>query len=496
MAKLRKGGAGVIRPGQIVNEQPRPRVLVTGFQQEDAEAVASVAAEVAPTVSIELYLPSVDLSEYDCVITAGEYLRVDTDTHPREEEYRGRYTDPPTWWRWRQEFPPHVSIFRILDGSRNVDAIADMRPSEGEGESVGHAVVFLETHVPGRYVRYAQGLPDEIAELVKRHLAPAAQGRKDHITVSARSLEQRAEDEPATTTEPNPFELRPLLYGPSDEILAATYMRSAEASVWLLPLDLIGDLRSWLVAALREWHQIYPKRFPAVADWTRAASWATPTEADLMRKLRDADEALDRARAEHEATVAALDEALSVGRTDGDAYERALVTATGTPLEVAVSRALTELGFVVQNMDDVWPMDARREDFRITDPDEPGWLAIGEAKGFSKGVSEAGLMNLMKYTTMYANEEQQTPRRQWYLANQFLREDPTTRPLALNGRDDVVAAFAGAGGLLIDTRDLFVVLMDARQHPERHSETRASMRAMTGRFAMPTETPDSGLVDT
>jgi hypothetical protein len=125
---------------------------------------------------------------------------------------------------------------------------------------------------------------------------------------------------------PAPFELRPLLYGPSDEILAGTYQRSSEASVWLLPSDLIGDLRAWLVAAFREWHQLYPKRFPAVADWTRAADWATPTEADLMRQVHDADQALERARAEHEATVAAPEDALSVARADGDAYERALLT--------------------------------------------------------------------------------------------------------------------------------------------------------------------------
>lgn len=487
MAKSQQNGADAVRPGQIVNEQPRPRVLVTGFGQEDAEAIGIVVAEVAPTVAVELYPARLDLSEYDCVITGDEYLRVGTDTHPGEEE-SGRYADLPTWWKWRQEFPPHLSIFRILNRSRALEDFADMRPSEGEGESLGHEVVYLKNHVPGKYVRYAQGLPDEISELVKRHLAPAAQDRADHITISVRSLKQ-AEDELATPSERDSFDLRPLLYGPSDEILAATYQRNAEASVWLLPSDLIGDLRAWLVAAFREWHQLYPKRFPAVADWTRAADWATPTEADLLRQVREADKALEKARAEHEATVAALEDALSVARADGDACERALLTATGAPLEVAVSGALAELGFVVRNMDDVWAAGARREDFRITDPDEPGWLAIGEAKGFSKGVSESGLMNLMKYATMYASEEKQAPQRQWYLANHFLREDPATRPQALNGRDDVIAAFAGAGGLLIDTRDLFALLLDARQHPERHSEIRALVRAQTGRFARPAD-PD------
>lgn len=471
--------------GQIVNEQPRPRVLVTGFRQEAAETVAAIAGEVAPTVLVESYPSTVDLSEYDCVITGDEFLRIESAEHPRAEDYQGRYADPPPWWKWRQDFPPHMSIFRILDdSSQKLDAIADMKPAEGEGDSIGDAVVYLDDRVPGRHIRYAQGLPDDIAELVKRHLAPAAQARQHHITISVRYAESSAEETVAADDE-GLFQLRPLLYGPSDEILAATYERSEEASVWLLPLDLLGDLRAWLVAALREWHQLYPKRFPAVADWTRAAEWATSTESDLIGRIQDADTVLERARAQHEAEVAALEEALSSARADGDAYERALLTATGTPLEQAVLRALRELGFEVQNMDDVWPEDARREDFRITDATEPGWLALGEAKGFTKGVSESGLINLMKYANLYTSEEKQAPSRQWYIANHFLREDPATRQRALHGRDDVLDAFASAGGLLIDTRELFTAVLTSRGHPEFKIDVCAAMKSQTGRFVAP-----------
>jgi hypothetical protein len=489
MAK-RANGADAVRPGQIVNEQPRPRVLVTGFPTETAQTVRSIAAEVAPTVVVVPYVAKVDLSEFDCVITADDYVRVYTDVHPRDAEYTARYTDPPLWWKWQQEFPPHLSIFRVLESSQKDGEIADLLPPEGEGEYIAHEAIYVEQHVPGTHVRYADGLPEEIRELVKRHLVPAAQARSEHMTIDVRRPKQ-ADEEPGRPEDARSFHLRPLLYGPSDEILAATYERSPEASVWLLPLDLIGDLRAWLVAAFREWHQLYPSRFPAVPDWTRADDWATPAEAALLGQIADADDALEKARAEHQTTVAALQEALTDARTDGDAYERALLTGTGTALEAAVSRALSDLGFVVQNMDETWPDDARREDFRITDPDEPGWLALGEAKGFTKGVAESGIVNLMKYATMYASEEQRPPTRQWYLANHFLREDPTTRPQALNGRDDVIDAFADAGGLLIDTRDLFAVLVETRRDPARKAEARAAMRAKTGRFAAPPPQNDS-----
>ena len=479
-------GTTAVGLGQIVNERPRPRVLVTGFEQDAAEAVRSIAADVAPTVTVALYLPSIDLSEYDCVITGDEYLHLEEETHPRAAEHLYRYKEPPTRWKWWQKFPPHMPIFRILDGSQKTNPVVDMLPAQGQGEDLNHEIVYVQNYVPGTHVRYAQGLPADISELVKRHLVARAQAREHHITITVREV-QPAEGETEPPADASSFVLRPLLYGPSNQILAATYERSTEASVWLLPLDLIGDLRAWLVAAFREWHRLYPQRFPAVADWARAAEWATPAERELLHQIQDADNALEKARAEHEATVASLDEALSVARVDGDTYERALLTGTGTQLETAVSRALTELGFVVQEMDETWPADARREDFRISDPDEPGWLALGEAKGFTKGVSESGLMNLMKYVAMYITEERRTPQRQWYITNYFLHEDPATRPHALNGRDDVIDTFADASGLIIDTRDLFALLAVAHQQPEWKAEIRESMRRQTGRFAVPTE---------
>ena len=488
MVGSRPNGEQVIRPGQIVNEQPRPRILVTGFAKQTADAVATIAAEVAPTVEVADDLDMLDLSEYDCAITSEEYLRITTGRHPAESDYHRRNETPPTWVEWRQVFPPHISVFRILNRSRPLEFIADMSPAEGEGEVLGNDAVILNDSVPGRHVRYAHGLPDHLGDLAKLHLAAAAKKRKNHLTISSKPR-LRGEDEPELTPpiEENSFTLYPLLYGPNDEILAATYKRGDLASVWLLPDDLIGDLRAWLVVALREWHQLYPTRFPAVADWTRSERWATPDETKLMRHIRNADEILETARVQHEATVAALGQQVLVARSAGDAYERALITATGTELEGAVSRALIEVGFRVQCMDDVWPPDARREDFRITDPEDQEWVALGETKGFTKGVAETGVINLMKYSTLYAREEARTPSRQWYLANQFLREDPATRQRALSGRDNIVDSFADAGGLLVDTRDLFVLLMDVRQNPDRRDEIRKSMRTQTGRFVVPAE---------
>ncbi len=54
-----------------------------------------------------------------------------------------------------------------------------------------------------------------------------------------------------------------------------------------------------------------------------------------------------------------------------------------------------------------------REDFRVTDPDAEGWIAIAETKGFTKGVSEAGPQSLNRWVTYYVRDHRAMPDAQW-----------------------------------------------------------------------------------
>ena len=107
-------------------------------------------------------------------------------------------------------------------------------------------------------------------------------------------------------------------------------------------------------------------------------------------------------------------------------------------------------------------------------------LALGEAKGFTKGVSEAGLQSLARWTAFYVQETGEFPSARWYVANHMLRQDPSTRPEPLHGRDDVVEVFAADNGLVIDTRALFALVRYAQHNPERRGDLRAWLREQSG----------------
>ena len=466
------GRAAALRRGQTINERPRPRVLVLGFREPAVEAsVVDVVAKVAPTVATAEWAGQVDLHEYDAVVTGRTFTSLESQTHPDADGSWGSKS-LPTWSKWTQDLPPHISVFYVPSGS--TENLIDFVPAEGEGESFPDVVLWSESRVVGTHVTYVHGLPGHMDELVKRHAAPRAQQRDDHVTFSRRVAEGGGDLE-------GTLEMRPLLLGPRDAVLAFTYQRSAEASAWVLPLDLVGDLRSWVVAAFREWHGLYPKRFPAVPDW-RTRGWTTPAEDTVAVQIASLEAAFADATRQFEERRAELDDAFAGASASVDAYERALLTGTGEVLERAAARGLRDLGFLVEEMDETWPAHARREDYRITDPDDADWIAVGEAKGFRKGVSETGLHSLSRWVLYYLRDHGTLPSAQWYIGNQFLHEDPATRPVPLHGRDDVVAAFTESDGLLLDTRVLFRLVVTTQQHPDLKPRIRELLRSARGRL--------------
>jgi hypothetical protein len=249
----------------------------------------------------------------------------------------------------------------------------------------------------------------------------------------------------------------------------------------MLPHD-VPDLIPWVRAALAEWHRLAPDRFPGVPDWSHGDEWSTPTERALRARLRDIADERDARMQELNEREASTRRLLDEARSAADQDERALLTETGRPLVLAVLNALSTLGFDVIDADDDAPEDDHLEDLRITDSEAPGWIALVEVKGYTKGAKTEALTQFIRFEKRYQTQNGRTADAEWYIVNQFRSRDPSTRQAALHGKDDDIAAFASSGGLVIDTVELFRVLDEVRTGSRQAGDVRRAMREATGRW--------------
>ncbi|MFJ6373234.1 hypothetical protein ACIQK5_34265 [Streptomyces virginiae] len=193
--------------------------------------------------------------------------------------------------------------------------------------------------------------------------------------------------------------------------------------------------------------------------------------AEILRELEGKEEAL-RTR-------------LSTARSEGDSYERALLTSQSEELKSAVQRALLELGFRVIDSDASAASDDHLEDLQIGDPDSPGWVCLGEVKGYSKGAKTEALTQFIRFNSRYMARHGESPDACWYIVNQFMNRDPSRRQIVLNGKDDDVEAFGSGGGLVLDTIELFKLLKAVREGGLKAGQAREALRTGTGRFRSP-----------
>lgn len=426
--------------GETITEQPRPRVLLLNV---DDPALATRLRDKIPTLAVVKHLAGIDLHEWDCIVTNLDYTSLTVREIPTRHGYGYSRDDGEKSYTWKQHFPDHISVIYAPTSQygRRAFGILDFQPRAGEDE-YGPPFVLARDLVDGRHISYVEGLPPEITELVKQRLVPVARERTTHTI-----FEVRRESYPGESD----LRLRPFLFGPRESPLAGSYERTNEASVWLVPED-VGDLAPWVLAALRDWHSLYPERFPGIPEWTSESKYRSGAEVRLHEELKARTKAIEAEVKRFLADKKEIESRLSAAAEDAARYERALLTAQGDELAQAVAQALRDLGFNVRNMDEKWEPQRRREDYRITDPDQGDWIAVAESKGFTKGMKETGLVSLGRWVSMYAADERRLPSAQWYIANQNLREDPDVRPDPLATRSDVLKTFTESDGLVIDPR--------------------------------------------
>ena len=261
------------------------------------------------------------------------------------------------------------------------------------------------------------------------------------------------------------------------------------AHVWVLPWP-NPDPKEWLREMLEYLHRVEPERFPGAPEWQLDEDWAPPS---FTRALQQRS----RLGEERAASIAAIDLRLADAYTLIEAERLAaasgaqrLLSEDGDELVAAVISALTDLGFDAKAMDDHHDAKtgAKLEDLRISDPTVPGWVALAEVKGYTKGAKVSEVARIAgRPATAFAIEAGRAPDAVWHIINHWRNLPPSQRPKAI-GNDDVdLQPLRDAEGCLIDSRDLFRAWKAVAGDEAGADDVRASMRKALGRWSYATD---------
>lgn len=446
---------------RLYNTSARPRMLIRGFK--DDERIRDCLAALVPTSMCVESLREVHQDEWDVLVTDG-----------RVDEVR----DGP-FGELRLPLADHLFV-----------VYQPPRPGSGTVEEMasGWRVLRQDRYIR-RELRRPGDAPLTVQPLVEA-LEPVLRARDAHEhfevhspQVSLRGLTLPQPALPVRAGAPKPVrpKLRPFAETADGKVLAGRYNRSEHAEAWLIPSD-APDLIAWVSAALSEWHVRDRERFPGSPDWGRQRVWATSSECALLDEI-------DTIKTEREATLEALaarereaTARLATARDAADAYERALLTQDSEQLVDAVHRALGELGFTVTDADKDLAERERLEDLRVEDRDAPGWVALAEVKGYSKGAQTGAITQFLRFERRFRRRTGRDPDALWYIANQFKARDPAARQTILQGNEADIDSFAESSGLVIDTVELFRLLAAVRDGHVSNSDARRSLRGATGRY--------------
>src|SRR5664279_2739732 len=453
----RKPG-GKVTPGQHLTKLPGPRILIedpgqfyaTGSDGQsrltslfDAQALAERLQATVPTVAVSRRLSDFNLNEWDCIITTVPPVSLETIEQPKQYSSER----PANLYSWSQRYPDHMSVVCVVSSGR-LEVLDAFPPVGRDVPDLPATVIIRDPDTVGIHLRHVNGLPEGLASVVGNELVAVARHRQKHLSFR-RWTPDGFEGEPDDVL---PF--RPFLLGPDDVVLAGTSERNSEASVWFLPDD-VPDLFPWVVQALREWHVIYPDRFPRLPDWHGSQQWQSTAETAVTAERKALTTEFSARFEAYQQQLSILDAQSEVARARADAYQRALLTADGDLLSETVGCALAFLGFHVVDMDQHWPAGDRREDLRVFDDDDPAWVAILEVKGAKNGAKETEVQNFGRWVERFILDEHRAPDGRWFVTNHQRGTDPGAREAPFENKPAVLTTFAKSGGTVIDTRALF-----------------------------------------
>lgn len=291
--------------------------------------------------------------------------------------------------------------------------------------------------------------------------------------------------------------IRPFLETRSGYPLAGSFPREGGlAECWCLPEYVKDDMPVWLEAAIQEWCKVRPDTFPPspLVAWVKRPEWQTPSEkqraneyaAMRARHTKERMELQAQQRTQEEASLADL-EAI---KQEADRNERILLSGAGDALVQITATCLSDLGFDVKRMDELRTNKADLlEDLQILDPNVPGWITLVEIRGYTGGAKVNDLLRLQRFRRRYLRDTKQDADAVWYIVNQLIGQDPSTRQPILASNQADLDAFAEDGGLAIDTAELFRLWIAVRDGRIDRTQAHTILRQAVGRLSLPNDLP-------
>jgi hypothetical protein len=141
----------------------------------------------------------------------------------------------------------------------------------------------------------------------------------------------------------------------------------------------------------------------------------------------------------------------------------------------------------VTDMDKLTKKGDRREDLRVAIPDRPGWTALVEVRGYKRGAQVNDLQRIGgRFRRRYLQETERDADKVWYVVNQYLGEEPDGRPPTFSYNQQDLETFAEDDGLVIDTVDLFRLLVALQRQEIEAGFARDRLIDASGRFDLAT----------
>jgi hypothetical protein len=437
---------------QLLNAMDRPRVLYLMSLDGSALLTEDQVRQLTATFRRITSLHEVDLREWDALVTD---MPISTSIN----------------FTFSREVPPHLNVFYLFaPWADPFDGGDENSPFDTGQNGAWYATV--RNAIPGHHIEVPANLPLDLDELVRRDLRSAVEARAQQYSFE---VIQGAGSGVKVT---------PFAFGPNTSMLCGRYQLGDDgSSVWAIPRD-VPDALPWFMLSMKEWAQTNPRSFPQTPDWRNSDIWATDVERQTIREIADAKTERIRLAAQLGQRIATLESELTTSRDESDLYEKVLLTGQGDDLQRSATRALSEMGFTVKDMDEKWPDGMRREDLHIADDDVPGWLALGEVTGTRRGLGQDKVTRALNHLTAYIiRERPSVAPPMWLIANQFIEKDPNARHELLNA--DAIDGIREGGNLLLDSVALYRLLMFVRRDTRVAVQIRKALRDATGRFAVP-----------